>query len=317
MNKKRVIDSISLSVTLLLFCIVLLTVKDNTGPIPVIFFHILAVITFIFFIFSTASMFIPSFIEWYEKNIINPPNKGLDKIIWLVFCTILVMAIFIGLVIGVYSLSILLPEGLSETSIIVTIVWIILVCICFITILRNKKGEDLDEKPESGFSNNVDITKIKMPSIDIVLDETRRKLDFQFNQIDGFSTKNGVVLGVAGVIFTILLTYIINLEKATPDLVIAKIALIPIFLSIILSFITIYIKDWETPPKLLRLRNYYINKNPDETKLNIIDCCIKSIKKNEVYINKIALLIQSSYILLFSGLILLCIWIFKVVCTTI
>jgi hypothetical protein len=92
-----------------------------------------------------------------------------------------------------------------------------------------------------------------------------------------------VVLGVAGVIFTILLTYIINLEKATPDLVIAKIALIPIFLSIILSFITIYIKDWETPPKLLRLRIYYINKNPDETKLNIMSVVLKVLKKKSIH----------------------------------
>ena len=42
------------------------------------------------------------------------------------------------------------------------------------------------------------MTEQEPPSIDIVLDEVRRKLDFQFGQIDGFNTKSGIVLGFAG-----------------------------------------------------------------------------------------------------------------------
>ncbi len=40
------------------------------------------------------------------------------------------------------------------------------------------------------------MTDQELPSIDIVLDEARRTLDFQFKQLDGLDTKSGIMLGI-------------------------------------------------------------------------------------------------------------------------
>lgn len=88
---------------------------------------------------------------------------------------------------------------------------------------ENSTPEASDEAIET-------MTKQELPSIDIVLDEVRRKLDFQFEQLDGIRMKSGIVLGVAGVIFTLLVTNLLGQPSTITNLFLAKIALIPIFL---------------------------------------------------------------------------------------
>ncbi len=151
--------------------------------------------------------------------------------------------------------------------------------------------------------------KGELPSIDIVLDEVRRKLDFQFEQLDGLSTKSGIALGVAGVIFTLLVTNLLNQSSTIPNLYLAKTALIPIFISLVLSFVPIYIIKWHRPPNLNRLRDYYIVKKMESTKLNVIDKCLEGVDINQKLIDRLFYLIKCSYILLLIGLALLAVWI--------
>lgn len=151
------------------------------------------------------------------------------------------------------------------------------------------------------------------PSIDIVLDEVRRKLDFQFEQLDGLNTKSGILLGVAGVIFTLLVTNLLGQSDKVNNLILAKVALIPIFVSIVLSFVPIYIRKLKRPPNLERLRFHYIVKDSKETKLKIIDICREAVKDNQELLKIIVRLIKCSYVSLLLGLGLLAIWIGTIV----
>jgi len=153
------------------------------------------------------------------------------------------------------------------------------------------------------------MAKQELPSIDIVLDEARRRLDFQFEQLDGLSTKSGILLGVAGVIFTLLVTNFLDKSNTIDNLILAKIALVPIFASLVMSFVPIYIIKWNRPPNLDRLRDYYIVKDPEHSKLNVIDECLKAVEKNQKLLDKLFRLIKYSYILLLIGLVLLAVWI--------
>lgn len=163
--------------------------------------------------------------------------------------------------------------------------------------------------PELPHEDEGTIDSQALLSIAVVLDEVRRRIDFQFEQIDGLVTKSGIVLGVAGVIFTLLVTNIFGQSNPPPDLFLAKIAMIPIFISLILSFIPIYIMKWDRPPDLNRLRDYYIVKDIGITKLNIIDKCLEAVGNNKKLIDKLFRLIKCSYVFLLVGLALLAVWI--------
>jgi len=153
------------------------------------------------------------------------------------------------------------------------------------------------------------MTEQDLPSVDTVLEEVRRRLDFQFEQLDGLSTKSGIVLGVAGIVFTLLVTNLVGQSNTLPNLCLAKIALIPIFISLIASFLPIYIIKWNRPPNLDRLRDYYIVIDVEDTKLNVIDKCIEAVNQNQKLLDKLFRIIKCSYFLLLVGLVLLAIWI--------
>ena len=152
----------------------------------------------------------------------------------------------------------------------------------------------------------------KLPSIDIVLDEVRRKLDFQFEQIDSLDTKSGILLGITGVLMALLMTNIIT-QPNLPNLILVKVALIPIFVSLLLSFISIATRKWDKPPQLDRLRSYYINQGEDETKLKIIDIVMDAISKNKKPIEEKICLWKWSYSVLALGIGLLAVWVITVI----
>ena len=152
------------------------------------------------------------------------------------------------------------------------------------------------------------MTELELPSIDIVLEETRRRLDFQFDQLHGLVTKSGIVLGAAGVIFTLLVTHILDQSSIPPNLFLFASTLILIFSSLVLSFVPIYIMKWDRPPNLNRLRDYYIVKDVGTTKLNVIDICLEAVDSNRKLIDKLFCLLKCSHILLLIGLVLLAVW---------
>ena len=156
------------------------------------------------------------------------------------------------------------------------------------------------------------MTNQELPSIDIVLDEVRRTLDFQFKILDGLVTKSGIVLGVSGVIITLLVTSLI--EKSTlANSVLVEVALVPIFLSLVLSFVSISIGKWDKPPQLERLRSHYITQPANETKLIVIDIIRDAIEKNDKHIKVRICLWKSSYCILAIGIGLLAVWIGTVI----
>jgi len=145
------------------------------------------------------------------------------------------------------------------------------------------------------------------PSIDIVLDEARRKLDFQFQQLDGLDTKSGTLLGINGVLMALLITGVIEYSHQ-PNIILVKLALAPIFISFILSLISIITRNWDNPPKLKYLRSKYIDKNAVETKLSIIDIFIEAVENNTGRIQFKISLWRLSYVTLALGVILFSIW---------
>ncbi len=58
-----------------------------------------------------------------------------------------------------------------------------------------------------------------------------------------------------------------------------------------------------------RLRDHYIVKDIQATKLNVIDKCLEAIENNKKLTDNLFRLIKYSYILLFIGLIVLAVWI--------
>jgi len=150
----------------------------------------------------------------------------------------------------------------------------------------------------------------KLPSTDVVLEEVRRKLDFQFEQLDGLDTKSGIVLGIAGVIFTLLVTTLLEKHDAVVNsLLLIKVALAPILISLILSFVTVSTRKYDRPPNLGRLRNHYISEDAEKTKRSIIDISLAAIKKNEELIKKRVCLVEWSYNILAVGLGIMVVWV--------
>ena len=173
-------------------------------------------------------------------------------------------------------------------------------------LAKNASNEVLDEKEEMA-------TDQELPSIDIMLDEVRRTLDFQFEQLDGLAAKSGIALGIAGVILTLLVSSLIGHPSAITNSILVKIALAPIILSLILSFTLIFVRKWPKPPQLERLRTHYINEAANDTKLNIIDISMKAITNNEKRIKRRVILFNTSYSILAIGFVLLAFWIGTVV----
>lgn len=165
-----------------------------------------------------------------------------------------------------------------------------------------------DSTPEVSDEGESGTAGLELPSIDVVLDETRRSLDFQFDQIDGLVTKSGIVLGVAGITFTLLVTHMLDQSGLPSNLFLFYATLILIFASLVLSFIPIWIMKWGRPPNLNRLRDHYIVEHIGTTKLSVIDECLEAIDSNKKLIGRLVRLIRSSYVLLGIGLILLAVW---------
>ena len=206
-------------------------------------------------------------------------------------------------------------EAIAKGDIDITMIGVGLALIAIgIGLTTQRKEQKPDDKNSSENSTTqvssekeTQITDQDLPSIDIVFDEVRRTLDFQFEQLDGLVTKSGIVLGVSGVILTLLVASLLGQSDLSNSLLV-KVALAPILLSLILSFISISIGKWDKPPQLERLRSHYITQPANETKLKIIDIVRDAIEKNDERIKTRVCLWKSSYFILAIGLGLIAVW---------
>lgn len=153
------------------------------------------------------------------------------------------------------------------------------------------------------------MTEQSSPSIDIVLDEARRKLDSQIGQLYALDTKSGIILGIAGVILTLLVTTLLGKQDTAVNSSLIKSALAPIFVSLILSFISITIRTYARPPKLERLRSRYISKDTKETKKFLIAALLNGVNNNEKLIGTRMRLVKYSYVALAIGVGILVVWV--------
>jgi len=204
---------------------------------------------------------------------------------------------------------------IAEVNIDISMIGVGLALIAIGTVLATQRKEQKSEAensvenstPEVSDETKETMMEQELSSIDIVLDEVRRTLDFQFARLDGLVTKSGLVLGVSGVILTLLVTsFLGESDLASPLLI--KVAFAPILLSLILSFISIYIVKWGKPPQLERLRSHYITQPANETRLKIIDIVMEAIENNDKRIKARVCLWKSSYVILGIGLVFLAIW---------
>jgi uncharacterized protein YacL len=146
----------------------------------------------------------------------------------------------------------------------------------------------------------------KSSSIDEILNEARRALDFQFDVQDGLDTKSGILIGIAGVVITLMVTSLIG----TPSLltrIIAVIIVLVFFVSLILSYRNIRIRDWQKPPDIDALIKEYEHEDAHTTKCKLTGTIQLAIKKNQTIHEKRIQLYKWSYKILFFGLVLLAI----------
>lgn len=147
----------------------------------------------------------------------------------------------------------------------------------------------------------------KLPSIDIVLDEARRTLDFQFEQHDGLDTKSGIILGIAGVIITLLVSASIGIPDLNNSLfvkIMVGIIGVTLFISLILSYRNLRIRKWNKPPEIETLINDYASKDSHTTKCKVIGTIQEAVRKNEELLKERLYLYKCSYNILFAGLVL-------------
>jgi len=154
-----------------------------------------------------------------------------------------------------------------------------------------------------------------LPSTDLVLDEVRRRLDFQFELSDSHDFKASIVLGTSGIVIAMLLTalplaqaqldsLLKVVEYKTAVLAAIGISLLVLFVSIILSITVLWIRNYNRPPRLERLRNYYIAEPKEETQLQLIDIFIPAIDNNEKILKRQTYLIRAATVLLSIGLLI-------------
>ena len=147
------------------------------------------------------------------------------------------------------------------------------------------------------------MSKQQLPSIDLVLDETRKRLDLQFEQINTLDTKASIALASSGLVLAAFLAALQseNVTEIGNYLCLTIIVIALILSALAFAVVGLWIKKYERPPKPERLRDYYIVKDSDYTKLHIIDISLKAIVNNHARLARKILFIKYSFVSLSIG----------------
>jgi hypothetical protein len=184
----------------------------------------------------------------------------------------------------------------------------------FTTQYREHKEQRLEAEsstrnstPEIPSESVSSATGQPLPSVDLVLEEARRTLDFQFEQLDALDTKSGILLGIAGVVITLLVTASIAIPDLSNSLVVkimGSIIAVTLFISLILSYWNLRIGKWHKPPELDALINDYVSKDSHTTKCKLIGTIQQAVQENEKLLQRRFFLYERSHDILFAGLAL-------------
>lgn len=201
--------------------------------------------------------------------------------------------------------------GLTSGDILVSIVGIVTLTAGLSLVFQvNFRGVNQNNEEKSPIEQSQHVLPL---SINVVLEEVRSARDQQFAQIDGLDAKAGVIIGASGVILALLVSGLLETLSPLVYPFLFKVATIPIILALILSLISISVRRWHNPLNLTRLRQHYINKPEEETKLAIIDTSISGIENNLGHINVRVFILQMSFLFLGLGLGLFSVWISLVI----
>lgn len=110
-----------------------------------------------------------------------------------------------------------------------------------------------------------------LPSLDVVLSETKAAVDDQSARISALDTKLGVLLGLSGVILAALLGFplIRDGNVATKHLLLAAVALV--LVSLLSATWGYWIRTYRSLPDPRALREFYLTEEQRKTKLAVID----------------------------------------------
>jgi len=314
-------NSVSWSITLFIFTMIVFAYKpvanewgyhfDQTYRIPVI-----TLPDFVYWIMGLVALVISLIIivGAFNSGCNEKIGKFINNQLYYPAFIIFLFVYLVGFIQGIGSMiSATSPQWAVWLAFCYGIfLFVVIVVMYFKRLLELRKNQS--RLKESAVNNGENFDKYnELLSIDIVLDEVRRRLDFQFGQLDGFSTKAGIVLGIAGVVFALLINIWFSLPIGTTGLELMQISLIFIIMALILSFLMIFILRWNRSPNLNRLRDYYIFKDVKETKLNIIDKCMEGIDENQRQIDRLVCILRCAHTLLLVGLLLLVIWVTAII----
>ena len=141
-----------------------------------------------------------------------------------------------------------------------------------------------------------------LPSLDVVLSETKSALERQFEQSSSLDMKLGVSVGLSGVILAALLGFplIRNGDMATRWLLIAAAAsvLVALLLAAVGGF---WIRKFEWAPRPEALREFYLTSQSKVTKIAIIDTQISAYRWNRKRIVLKAQFMHFSFAFVFLG----------------
>ena len=146
----------------------------------------------------------------------------------------------------------------------------------------------------------------KLPSLQIVFEQTEKALDRQFEQVSSLDTKLSILLGAAGIIFAALLSIASTLANVcVSQKVLFGSGTLLILLSLISAALGYRVYRFHRPPNPRVLRTDYIVKEDEETKLSIIDESLSGLDRNQRVIAEKISYIRSAFFFLGSGIMLL------------
>jgi len=144
-----------------------------------------------------------------------------------------------------------------------------------------------------------------LPSLDVVLSETKVALDRQFEQISSLDLKLGVLLGLSGVILAALLGFplIRNGDMATRSLLIGAVALV--LVSLVFATWGYWIRKYKGTPAPRALRDFYLMEEPERTKLAVTDYVVEVYEWNQKRIASKVKYTHISFVFVFLGALII------------
>ena len=145
----------------------------------------------------------------------------------------------------------------------------------------------------------------ELPSVDVVLSETKVALDRQFENISSLDMKLGVLLGLSAVILAALLAFpfVRSCDVITRWLLIAAVAFI--LVSLLSATWGYRISKYKGPPAPRALREFYLMEKPERTKLVVINYLCSAYDWNQEIIANIVTCFQVSFGCVFLGTLII------------